>query len=136
MKKKELLTLAFAFVGALGAVVGGLALVRDIHVDTRNDWKEIYDAMINVKDQRAFVFEEKSQMGAYGFGVPNQYEERLRDYRSAYGQFRGKLDRLNDPLIIELTSFLDANNVQWMTPEYEKQFDEFVRRVEMKSRPK
>jgi hypothetical protein len=111
---------------------------RDLEVDTRNGWIEIHKAMINLRVQRTLVMAQRGQMGAYAQGTPNQFEERMRDYILATAQLRGQLDRLNDdPLIIELATFLDDNKLmeQWQTDAYEKKFDEYAHRVAMKSRP-
>jgi hypothetical protein len=111
---------------------------RDSEVDIRTGWIEIHKAMVNLRVQRAFVMSQKGAMGAYTSGSPNPFEERQRDYVLATAQLRGQLDRLNDePLIIELSAFLDNNKLmeQWQTDEYEKQFDAFAHKVALKSRP-
>jgi hypothetical protein len=111
---------------------------RDLEVDTRNDWIEIHKAMINLRVQRSLVL--SSPRGSYVSGSgPNPLQERINDYTLAAAQLQGQLDRLNDdPLLVELSTFLSKNSQmdQWQTKEYEMQFDEFVHRVALKSRPR
>jgi hypothetical protein len=95
--------------------------------------------MINLRVQRSFVMLANSALGAYTSSGPNQAEVRIREYTLAAAQLRGQLNRLNDdPLLVELSTFLNENNMtaQWQTQEYETRFDEFAHSVAMKSRPK
>lgn len=111
---------------------------RDLEVDTRNGWIAIHIAMINLRVQREFIKLAQSRAGGYMQGSPNPIEARIRDTTLATAQLRSQLDRLNDdPLIIELAAFLDDNQLtaQWQTDAYEKEFDSFVLKVAMKSRP-
>jgi hypothetical protein len=102
-------------------------------------WAEVHKAMIVVKQQRLAVLAQKGQMGSYTAGSPNLFVERMRDYDLAAAQLRGELERFDDdPLATELLTFLNQNGqfTQWQTQEYEVKFDEFARRVALKSRPK
>jgi hypothetical protein len=111
---------------------------RDLEVDTRNGWIEIHKAMITLRANRAFVMMQWGQMGSYMQGVPNLYEERVKDYTLATAQLRGQLDRLNDdPLLIQISDFLEANILtkDWQKAEYETAFDVFAHQVAKKSRP-
>lgn len=136
------LTVATAVLALVAVLVGICTLRymrnRDSEVDTRTGWIEIHKAMVNLRVQRTFVLAQRSQMGAYSSSVPNQFEERRRDYVLATAQLRAQLERLNDdPLTLDLVKFLNEHQEmeQWQTDEYEKKFDEFSHKVAVKGRP-
>lgn len=134
-RKKNILGLVAAVAGVVAAMIAGLALIYVVRAETRGGWNDVHNAMINLREQQSFVTAEKRQAGAYSTASPNQLGERLREYHSADAQLHGLLARNDDPLAIELRNFLDANeDAQWQNKEYETQFDDFLHRVEMKSR--
>lgn len=110
---------------------------RDLELDTRNGWIEIHKAMVNLRVRRELVMlpakmDVLNSSGAWNTG------SLVSDYTLASAQLRGQLDRLNDdPLIVELAAFLEANiaTAQWQTPQYQTEFDSFAHKVAMKSRP-
>ncbi len=137
-----LLTVATVVLAFVAVLVGICTLKymrnRDSQVDTRVGWIEIHKAMVNLRVQRTFVLAQRSQMGAYSSLVPNQFEERRRDYVLATAQLRAQLERLSDdPLTVDLVEFLNANQEmeKWQTDEYENKFDSFAHQVALKSRP-
>ncbi len=132
-------TVVLAFV-AVGVGIGTLQYMRnrDAEVDTRTGWIEIHKSMVNLRVQRTFVLAQRSQMGSYNSSVPNQFEERRRNYVLATAQLQAQLERLNDdPLTLDLVKFLNEHEEmeQWQTDAYEKKFDEFAHKVAVKARP-
>ena len=111
---------------------------RDLELDTRNGWIAIHKAMINLRVQREFIM-APGRWASIGIPAPINPQDSIKDYTLAAVQLRGQLDRLNDdPVIVKLAEFLDANvlTAQWQTAAYQKDFDTFVHDVAMKSRPK
>ena len=150
---KDVLTLLFAglsvLFAALAVLFGYLAWrigkftltymrVCDWELDTRNGWIEIDKAMINLRVQREYIV-LPAKMAALGIPSPIQSADGIKDYTLAAAQLRSQLDRLNDdPLIVELTGFLDDNilSAQWQADEFAPKFDTFVHRVALKFSPK
>jgi hypothetical protein len=131
-----LLAVGTVLLTVLGVVVAFRTLSymrgRDLEVDTRNGWVEIHKAMVNLRVRRSMALVNQAWEAS-------EHAELVRTISLATAQLRGQLDRLNDdPLIVELAAFLDANKLtgQWQTAEYEKVFDAFCHKVAMKSRPK
>jgi hypothetical protein len=109
---------------------------RDLEMDTRSGWIEIHKAMINLRVQREFVM---SELGMVHVSKSGGLDQGIKDYTLASTQLRSQLDRLNDePLIVELAGFLDANvlTAKWQTEAFQKAFDGFVHKVAFKARPK
>jgi hypothetical protein len=153
MLSKDVLTLLFA---GLSVVFAALSVMygiqasriakftltymrgRDLELDTRNGWIEIHKAMVNLRVQREFIM-LPMRMAALGVPSPIQSADGIKDYTLAAAQLRSQLDRLNDdPLIIEIAAFLDANvaTAAWQTDQYQTDFDALVHKVAFKSRPK
>jgi len=144
---KDGLTVLFAglavLFGALAFVISLITLTymrgRDLEVDTRNGWIEIHKAMVNLRVQRMLVMLPAAMMAAFGVTAPVNSADSIKDYTLGAAQLRGQLDRLNDdPLVVEIGNFLDANKAttDWQTAKYETDFDAFAKRVAAKSRPK
>jgi hypothetical protein len=143
---KDVLTLLFAALSVLFAVlawhIAKITLtymrVRDLELDNRNGWIEVHKSMINLRVQREYVL-LPAKMAALGIPPPIQSADGLKDFTLAYAQLRSQLDRLNDdPLIVELMSFLDDNRLtaQWQAEGFPGKFDAFVHQVAFKSRPR
>lgn len=143
---KDVLTLLFAALSVLFAVlawhIARITLTymrgRDLELDNRNGWIEVHKAMINLRVQREYIV-LPMKMAALGIPSPIQSADGVKDYTLAAAQLRSQLDRLNDdPLIVELASFLDSNilSAQWQADAFVAKFDTFVHSVAFKSRPK
>jgi hypothetical protein len=150
---KDVLTLLFAGLSVLFAAlavlfgylawrIGKFTLTymqgRDLELDTRNGWIAIHKAMINLRVQREFIM-APGRWALLGIPAPINSEDGIKDYTLAAAQLRGQLDRLNDdPVIVNLAEFLDANilTAQWQTEKFQQDFDAFVHDVALKSRPK
>lgn len=146
MVSKDVLTLLFAGLSVLFAIlawqISRITLTymrgRDLELDNRNGWIEVHKAMINLRVQRELIV-LPAKMAAFGIPSPFQSEDGIKDYTLARAQLRSQLDRLNDdPLIVELASFLDDNllTAQWQAEAFVAKFDTFVHKVAFKSRPK
>ena len=146
LASKDVLTLLFAALSVLFAIlawrIGRITLTymrgRDLELDDRNGWIEVHKAMINLRVQREFIV-LPAKMAAIGMPSPLQSSDSIKDYTLAAAQLRNQLNRLNDdPLIVELASFLDGNilAVQWQADAFAAKFDAFAREVALKSRPK
>ncbi len=143
---KDLLTLLFAALSVLFAIlawhIARITLTymrgRDLELDNRNGWIEVHKAMINLRVQRELIM-LPAKLAARGVLSPIQSADGIKDYTLAAAQLRSQLDRLNDdPLIVELATFLDDNGqtALWQADTFVTKFDSFVHSVAFKSRPK